>query len=172
MTRQIANRLTYRGAEYYIGGVDLGFVPRGYGIETTAPNTACWRGWWAEFYVVGLRLVLENLHVYNRSGIYPELLNGSKLRRSSYEMPCYRWVNLPVRYTGKVLAYAEIIQGCRIPPGVMYLPPSAFERVLRLDFEDGMLVNKGVEARNPERVQRQGQRPNEAGRGSSPGLLR
>lgn len=141
MTRQIANRLTYRGAEYYIGGVDLGFDPRVYGIETTVPSTACWRGWWAEYYIMGRRLVLENLHVYNRSGIYPELLNGSRLRRDSHEMPCYRWVNLPVRYTGEVLACAEIIQGYRIPPG-MYIPPFAFERVLRLDFEDGMLVDE------------------------------
>lgn len=143
MTAQISNIFKIDGREYDLIGTsnEITFSPRDYGLTPVAPHTACWRGYYYEANIKDDRLVVEHLYVNNSDENYPEI-NGVKPVDEKAESSFFAYynVNLPIIYTGKILAGYGFLR--RYYQHMGFQNPHAYQELMMLTFDMGELVNK------------------------------
>lgn len=161
MTAQIGDIYKYKNREYSIVAMSspINFKPEDYGLEPQSRCTACWNGYWCEYHIENDRLLLKNLFMFNSEGNYP-LLNGVGVVEQTYHEGTsyklgegkpkkvmledhmghreYRNVNLPIKYTGKILVGDGFIRDYYIHMG--YQRAWAYNELLEFVFEKGSLI--------------------------------
>jgi hypothetical protein len=146
MTAQISDKFKYKGEEYSLVAmsIPIDFSPEKYGITPAMESTACRRGYWCEYEISGDGIILKNLNVYSENGKYPEI-NGVKSVKDGgkfhiFGMHTYKNINLPIKYSGKILLGAEFIQDYYIHMG--YQQAWSYKKLIELDFEEGIPIEK------------------------------
>ena len=147
MTRQIGNKLDYRGESYSIVGVcGAGlFRPGDYGIQTTMASTACWDGYRASYAIVDDQLLLRSLLV--NVDAWPPAVNRIEPVRCSpgsdfnYQ---YDTVDLAMPFNGGVVIASDYL-GFKLDIGNslydMGDPPFwHYEFVVEFEFHNGRLI--------------------------------
>lgn len=143
MTAQIHDTFVYRGEGYSLIGEKGGdlFSPTQYGMTPKMISTACWRGFYAtyEFTEVG-ELCLRGATLGMVEGEYKPiggvLPNGGR----------YQNLNVAVPFTGKIRLGRGFIREQYVHGG--FQRPSAYETVIDLTLQDGLVV--GVNDRSDE----------------------
>ena len=161
MTAQIGDIYKYRNKEYSIIAMSapINFRPQDYGLNPQASCTACWNGYWCEYYIEKDTLLLKNLFMFNREGDYPPI-NGVGIIKQTYHEATsyesgakkpkkvmiednfghreYRNVNLPIEYTGNILVGDDFMREYYIHMG--YQRAWAYKKLLEFVFKDGRLI--------------------------------
>ena len=125
--------------------------PSNFGIEPAGTSTANWRGYYSEYSIIGDQLVLTQLTVNSKSEEYPtingveaDLEIGKECYEHEGEERCfsdggvYLDIGLDLSFTGKIRIATDFIDELYVHMG--FQKPSAFETVIDLSFEDGLLV--------------------------------
>ena len=141
MTAQITDRFEYKGKEYSLAALSapIPFAPCQYGLEPHGYSTACYRGFWCEYKIAKGVLALDNFHMYNDEGRYPEF-NGvsvSEPKNDWLGLHFYKGVNLLIPYSGKMLLGREFLEEYYIHMG--YQRPYAYKELIELEFDAGKL---------------------------------
>lgn len=161
MTVQKGDIYKYENKEYSIVAmsVPIKFRPQDYGLNPQSRCTACWKGYWCEYHIIDDMLLLENFFMFNRDGNYP-LFNGIGVVKQTYHEATsyrlydkksekimiednmghrkYRGVNLPIKYTGKILVGDGFIRDYYIL--MEYQWAWAYKTLIEFVFKDGRLI--------------------------------
>ena len=147
MTAQISDSVRVNDITYDLCGVrgEGLFDPEALGIETSAPHTACWRGFVCGYAIANHRLVLDELQLWSEPRRWPEILPlleeffGDRLAaddgRTSINA---RGLACPVPFTGGLLLGDNFVEELRVRLG--FQPAYKYRRVLELTFESGLLL--------------------------------
>lgn len=136
------------------------FDPESFGMKPAGIISAGYRGWWADYAIIGKKLFLMDLFINCADDNYP-MLNGVEAQAPRNEMlrakryskdgaeeavkdvvtnfgyHLYRaWQ--PLDYSGAIEAGANRVVSSL---GGEYMPPWAFGTVLSFSFEDGFLIS-------------------------------
>lgn len=152
-TGQISDVVHYENKTYSLIGL-AGTLPEpsDFGIEPAETSTANWRGYYSEYSIVEDRLVLTQLTVNSRFEEYPSI-NGVEAdldigkdcfehlgeERCFSDGGVYLDIGLDFSFTGKIRIATDFIDELYVHMG--FQKPSAFETVIDLTFEDGLLVD-------------------------------
>ena len=166
MTAQMPDFYKYNGKEYSLVAISeaLNFKPQDYGFEPRPISTDCWRGYWCDYNMSDDELMLQNLYICLEGDEYPDF-NGipvepieyvdrvqlqfredggyeEKLVKSEkyYGYRVYKNINLPIKYTGKILLGDGFIDKYYIHMG--FQRAYAYERLMEFIFEEGILIEK------------------------------
>lgn len=87
MTAQIGDIYKHKNKEYSIVALSapINFKPQDYGLNPQSCCTACWNGYWCEYYIENDILLLKNLFMYNGEGDYPPLNKVEVLKQTYHE---------------------------------------------------------------------------------------
>lgn len=161
MTAQIGDIYKYENKEYNIVALSMPtkFKPEKYGLKTDPSSTACWRGYWCEYNIIKDGLFLETLFLHNNDEDYPTLNGVDVLPQEFIECECYdmkdeKWkktirpayyghrvyknINLPMKYSGKILLGDGFIREYYFHMG--YQQGWAYKRLIELVLKKGKLV--------------------------------
>lgn len=150
MTAQIDDYFLYDDHAYSVAGISAGslFDPAILDIHPMGSSTACWRGYYVEYGLVGRHLTVINLHAnfyeegegYQRmqgpaiNGIVPtDLLPECGGFNNHYEK-----INFHLEYSGGLLLADGFIEELYVHMG--YQSAWKYERVRELVFENGILI--------------------------------
>lgn len=75
MTAQIGDKFTFENGNYELVAIStpIKFNPEDYGITPEWRSTACYRGYWCEYKISNDEIILENLYINSKDGVYPEI---------------------------------------------------------------------------------------------------
>ncbi|MCJ7754489.1 MAG: hypothetical protein MUP13_07980 [Thermoanaerobaculales bacterium] len=149
MTAQVPDTVRINGTNYDLCGVrgEGLFDPKFHGIETSAPNSACWRGCICGYAISNDHLVLDTLQLWSEPDRWRsnrQILDrffGDYLALDD-EQP---WINakglaLLVPFTGGLLLGADFIEELYVQMG--FHPAYKYQHVLELTFETGQLLSQ------------------------------
>ncbi len=165
MTAQIEDCYKHRRKRYSLVAIsdEMTFDPRAYGVIPKGRCTACWRGYWCEYNVTAKGLFLQNLYINSEDEKYPPI-NGVNVSEIEYrdcislsfkdgkvvQTPTkiekhmghreYKNLNIPVKYTGKVLLGNGFLREYYIHMG--FQRSWAYTELIEFEFKDGKLINK------------------------------
>jgi hypothetical protein len=148
MTRQLRDSLRLRESDYSIEGISGNRLlePKSLGLEPVSFLSTCWRGFYAEYAIQDLRLVLVNLYVNlltaNREEVVGPIIEGVKPERPGSSGKAfnnqYHRINKTIDFSGGVLVAREYR-----PQEFDHVGFDAvwnYEKVCELIFDDGVLV--------------------------------
>ncbi|MDR0286536.1 MAG: hypothetical protein LBI03_02340 [Clostridiales bacterium] len=161
MSAQVNDVFVYDNKKYSISAIEnqeMFFDITDVGISPKPCSSACWRGYIAVFSIDGEnRLVLKELNTNSKdeqlpeiNGVKPEFLKLTEknvdalIKKSGYTLllggtVIYTEVNLPIRYSGKLLITKGFIDDYYIHMG--YQSSYAYNEVIELTFKDGICTN-------------------------------
>jgi hypothetical protein len=143
MTAQISDQYTYKRKEYDLVActAPIEIDPNEYGLNPTAPHTACWRGYWCEYGIVAGKLILRTLHIFCGDGCYPDLfgVKAAKTNARGCEME-YRNINQRVDFSGSIVLGRNFIQDYYIHMG--FQQPWAYLSVIELALDKGLVLSE------------------------------
>lgn len=136
MTRQAADRLTWRDQEYLVAGVRPcdPFHPSSVDLQAQAATTANNRGYVCRYSVEDAALYLSRLRLFHPD---PPALNGVAPRCPFPDGPLHLYEDLALRldFTGGLVVVDELVGLPHVVPR-----PWGYARVFELVFEGGKLV--------------------------------
>jgi len=145
MTAQVGDRFIYKEDNYSIVAISnpIQFNPLDYGIKPVACCTACWNGYWCEYYISKKGIMLQNLYINSENDYYPKINNVSPERedKKSFQYMghhLYKNLNIFIEYTGKILIGKGFIKKYYIHMG--YQRAWAYEVLDELIFDKGELI--------------------------------
>lgn len=165
MTAQVEDCYKHRRKRYSLVAIlgDIGFDPKDYGVIPVGRCTACWRGYWCEYNVTSKGLFLQNLYINTEDNKYPPI-KGVNVSDIEYD-DCislsfkdgeviktpsktekhmghreYKNLNIPIRFTGKVLLGSDFIRDYYIHMG--FQRSWAYKELIEFEFKDGKLINR------------------------------
>jgi hypothetical protein len=175
MTGQVHDSFIYEGETYSLVGIDGNdlFIPRYYDLIPFSCCTACWRGYKSTYEVSDSKLYLHELDICLEGDLSPEvaaelaqlyggelpkreqpLLNGvAPIETCTIFSHKYENVKLPISFTGELLIASGFIKDFYIHMG--FQPPSAFEKVFQLIFEEGNLQSVKNISPSKEEIKKQ-----------------
>jgi hypothetical protein len=149
MTGQISDGFRYKDSDFSITGISdekSWFKPTHLGMNPEAPNTACWRGFYARFAISDCRLVLDQLHIFLAGKDYAPIVGptikgvkpkgpgeGNDWFNNHYLDLCY-----PLKYTGRLLLGSGFISQLYVHMGTQL--SWKYEEVHELVFKEGVMV--------------------------------
>jgi hypothetical protein len=149
MTAQVPETVRINGTIYDICGVrgEGLFNPDLYDIETSAPHTACWRGFICGYSVIKDRLLLDTLELWSEPGRWHrnrqalDRLFGERLALDD-EQPRIDAHDLAfaVPFTGGLLLGEDFIRELYVHMG--FHPAYKYKNVLEVTFESGRLLSQ------------------------------
>ena len=153
MTAQVSDGFVYNEKSYGISAIEdvelfsKHFNIKSFGLKPTSPDTACWRGYVAEFAIKNSMLVLNTLETNNgndKNNIIPEI-NGRTPKidkpeglvdgRLDYRKLMYTDIDFPILYTGGILITDGFLMEYYVHMG--FQSPFAYETVIELIFKEG-----------------------------------
>lgn len=140
MSEQIKDPFIWNNNKYiFIGAEDIYalFNPEKYGLNPTAPHTACWKGFVLHFLLKNNKLYLSKLQVYCEDDNYPTINNVNAIKEDS-EFFIYDNLNLELKYTGTVVIGTELLPFFRRKA---FTGPHCFLNTYDLHFSDGVLTS-------------------------------
>lgn len=143
MTAQISDNILYSNNEYSIAAIEKEwpFDPQNYGFQPKPTHTACYRGYYCEYSILGEHLVLSKLRIGLDESKKPTFI-GVEAQKSKYfkfDGFCeYSDVNLPIEYTGGIVIGRDFLQEFYIHMG--FHRPHCYRYVLELLISKGKLV--------------------------------
>lgn len=160
MTGQIHDGFHYRGRDVSIVEIRNGgwFRPSCLDMEPVAPNTACWRGYHAQFALFDSCLVLNALHINlmtkSHRGKRGRTINGVKPkytnRNSEWFNNQYEGIEYRLDYTGSLLLGEGFIRNLYSHGG--FQSKWKFERVFELVFMEGFLLQEWDRSQEMEQL--------------------
>ena len=111
------------------------FDPERYGLQPTAPCTACWKGFIVQFSIQEGQLFLDRVAAHCENGVYPPINGVTPVADGMFHE--YRDIRLPLAYSG------TIVVGRHLDPMYSYSAftgPYAYETTYELTIRDGKLV--------------------------------
>ena len=149
MTGQINDKFNYKGTNYDISAIEFPkkfFEISTLGLAPSPCNTACWRGFKADFAINDNKhLVLVHLSTNKGSlekSAVPKINGKAPISRTdSFGFSLhYKDVNLPLPYSGGVLITNGFIRERYIHMG--FQSPLSYKLVIELKFENGLFVSE------------------------------
>ena len=143
MTAQVPDGYMYEGKEYSIIAMskNINFNIEDFGIQPEYTCTACWRGFAIDYSIEYAKLLLKTIWVSQSGSGYPDV-NGvkvKKLEKRGIFSYVYENVNMPIKYTGKIVIGCGFIDKYYIHMG--FQEAWAYETVLELIFKKGVLLD-------------------------------
>lgn len=145
MTAQIGDKLVFKGDNYSIVAISnpIQFYPQNYGIMPLAFTTACWKGYWCEYYISDKEIVLENLYINSQDNNYPEIKGITPEKDGEKDFlymghHLYKNLGMLIDYTGKIIVGKGFINKYYIHMG--YQRAWAYEVLKELIFDKGVFV--------------------------------
>ncbi|MEZ3513713.1 MAG: hypothetical protein K1W37_00275 [Lachnospiraceae bacterium] len=145
MTAQVGDRFIYKEDNYSIVAISnpIQFNPLDYGIKSVACCTACWNGYWCDYYISKKGIMLQNLYINSENDYYPKINNVSPERENKKSFQymghhLYKNLNIFMEYTGKILIGKGFIKKYYIHMG--YQRAWAYEVLDELIFDKGELI--------------------------------
>ncbi len=148
MTAQISDTYLYKEEKYNIVAFSepLTFRPQDYGLVPQGLSTACYNGYWCEYEITDTGLFLKNLYINTEDDNYPPIngispFNGSRIemkRLSIMGAHLYKEVNLPLSYTGRIVAGRDFLKKYYIHMG--YQRAWSYGILLEFVFDEGRLI--------------------------------
>ncbi len=151
MTAQIPDALLLNDQRLSLVGVNGGglFEPSAFGMHPFSRITSCWRGFVSEYKIVQDNFLLHRLQI-NLDGEAP-LVNGvqSLAPEGGIFNHVYEALDLPVAFTGNLLAAGDFIQELYVHMG--FHPAWKYRKVFELVLnEGGVLETRDVSERMEE----------------------
>ena len=134
------------------------FFPKDFGFSPTRWKTTCMSGFWCRYDVSDAGLVLQDLTILDKNGLYPDL-NGvtcdpPKTTQESMREDLknetapifyhyggwprqYHNIGMALPYSGRILTGAESVRGFYIHLG--YQRPQSYKKLFEFVFEKGVL---------------------------------
>lgn len=154
MTRQIQDTLTwkpyYEGQNYTIFSIRPAsndskstlFNPSEYGLKPDMCGTACYRGCYMKYEVVGNRLILNKLAVYTEGG-YPSI-NGKNAICTNIAEEAEGWpvfheysdLNIPITFTGTLMVGIDLLDHS---PSNCWPTFKSFRTVYQIELVNGVV---------------------------------
>lgn len=159
MTAQVPDSVRVDGTDFDICGVrgEGLFDPAVYGIETSAPHTACWRGFVCCYAVADNRLILDELKLWSEPRRWQDnrpllehffgdrlAINDAETRVDASGLAC------PVPFTGGLLLGDDFVEELHVHIG--FQPGYKYRRVLELTFESGYLLSQSDRSMEMEEI--------------------
>jgi hypothetical protein len=148
MTAQINDRFNYKGKSYRISAIQYPekfFNIKKLKIKHQWINTACRRGYVAEFSIYENNLALTTLMTNVHRKTKPIAINGIMPRididnDKDYEFRewDYQNINLKLNYSGSIIITDGFIRERYVHMG--FQSPFSYEVVIELSFKDGVLI--------------------------------
>jgi len=155
MTAQISDKVIFEDDSYSLLSVKprLNVSPLDFGIKPGWACTACWRGYWCNYFISEDGIFLKDLYVNSANGEYP-LINGVKPRAKDESMghKAYIGINIPILYTGTVRIGRGFIRKYYVHMG--FQSDWKYEEVKDLVFKDGKLVDVIDRSKDMEKARR------------------
>lgn len=149
MTAQVPDSVRICGTDFDICGVrgEGLFDPSVYGIETSAPHTACWRGYLCGYALADRHLVLDELQLWSEPRRWPsvrpllEEFFGDRLEIDEGQTSVNATgLGCPIPFTGGLLLGDDFVEELHVRMG--FQPAYKYRRVLELTFESGLLLSQ------------------------------
>lgn len=150
MTGQMNDSVIYEKKEYsllQVKGNDL-FVPQDYGMDPVSSCTACWRGFFSRYMVKSSRLYLDELTISCED--YPAINGKVPTRKHIPFGHVYENVNLLIPFTGMLQIGANPLRD--FSTEMEFQSPVAFEKVVELKFDTGILKRINDISANVEKM--------------------
>ena len=153
MPAQVQDSIIYGDDSFsIISSTDtIGFHPDDYHMTTAPITSLCLRGYNCEYEIQDGLLYLNDLMICTRDRKYP-LLNGIPPELNDFGA-LYKKIGLPVLYTGKILAGANLISKYFVNVGTQRY--YAYRKVIEFSFENGKLVRITDQSEQAEQVHKQ-----------------
>lgn len=146
MTAQVGDKFTFRGSNYSIVAIStpIRFDPANFGITPMSIVTSCWAGYWCEYDISEKGIVLKNLYINAKDDNYPAIngVEAMKDKKGKFEYMghhLYKDVQIPMKYTGKILVGKDFLREYYIHMG--YQRAWAYQTLVEFIFEDGILLD-------------------------------
>lgn len=146
MTMQIKDSFYHADRDFSIitSSTPLCFDPREFGVIPAPYTTACHRGYWCKYSILGNQLVLQDLSVHSKNNAYPSITNVDAVVEQVHpQFPAnhrvYKDLILPMIYTGKILIGNHSVPTHHIR-GVSGAPWQ-YKFLTELAIENGWLVD-------------------------------
>ncbi len=143
MTGQIPDTLIYNDIEYDIIGVkgEGFFVPEDHGFNLEGMMSCCWRGHVCKYVVEDRKLYLDTLLIlFAKYDSLPEIKGFSSRGEEETFPPPFSNMMLSIPFSGILRLGKDFIHEHYIHMG--FQKPSAFETVLDLTFDEGLLIEE------------------------------
>ena len=161
MTAQITDMFIIDSKEYnFISSSERNaFFPKQFGIVPYWFSTGCYRGYFCEYEIENSELKLKNLFINTEDKKYPDIndmismflpgesrknkINSSKEKKEAKEIAkilgikLYADINIPIKYTGKLLLGNHFLTDYYIHMGIQ--KPWTYEEVKEFNFVNGVL---------------------------------
>jgi hypothetical protein len=150
VTTQVTDSALFQGDRFLVcgaNGTEL-VEPSQFGLKPAMPSTACYRGWMAEYLLIGQQLQLADLYVFHDAGlpINNRKPNGPVINGVSPQDPktplgfncLYKGLDLPLLFTGGLLLGKDLIRDLLGNTGFHAF--WKFEEVHELIFQQGQLT--------------------------------
>ncbi|MBT9155701.1 MAG: Penicillin-binding protein 4* [Firmicutes bacterium] len=138
MTAQIADTFLFKGEPYSLIGMSGGALtePEQFGMEPEMLHTACYRGFYATYELLGDALYLRSLTLREKNGNYRPIRGIKPVKEDC--KATYQGLSVVVAFTGKIRLAKDFIRELYIHMG--YQKPTAFKTVLDVTLEAGRVV--------------------------------
>lgn len=160
MTAQIGDSFWFKNHEYSIVAMSepLCFRPQDYGIIPIGVSTDCRAGFWCEYEISDVGIILENFYVHAKEDYYPAV-NGvtpfeeddGQFQYMGYHL--YKGVHIKMPYTGKIVAGKDFLRDYYIHMG--YQRAWAYRELKEFVFEEGALTDVIDHSRKAEELREQ-----------------
>ena len=145
MTGQIPDKLIFTGKKFDLVGVkgEGLYEPLDFGLTPKSPHTANWRGFVSTYEVSDDFLIFKELQVSieDEKESYPLINNIKPISRKEGLIHLdYKNLNLKTNFSGKILIAKAFIDSMYVHMG--FQSPIAFETVIELEFNEGILTNQ------------------------------
>ncbi len=152
MTGQEPDRFYYKDQRLDLVGIkgsDL-TIPSNLGIETYSSSTSCWRGYIMRYKIIEKQLILDGFWFNSKNDDLPQI-NGVKPIKTPDVKPesgdwmsfmfKFEYKNLSMRigFSGSIWLAKDFIGSEYVHMG--FQSPSAYKKVLKFDFENGIIIN-------------------------------
>ncbi|GAA0134923.1 hypothetical protein YSY43_17630 [Paenibacillus sp. YSY-4.3] len=140
MTAQISDEIIYQGHSYSLIGIEKEwpFDPKKHGFKPIMISTACWRGYYSKYAIVGMDLLLSEF----TTGLEDDPPVWRDIRAKKVDRVGEAWtynnVNLELDYSGGIIIARNFIREFYLHMG--FHCPHCYEIVCELIFEKGKLV--------------------------------
>ncbi len=139
MTMQVKDAFILEKEVYSIiaASSQIPFHPTDYGITPMDCCTACWTGYWCDYGVTQQQIMLKSLYINSKDENYPEIHGVLPLENIKNYMGhhAYKNVNLPIDYTGKILAGKDFIDA------FIWYPAWSYRVLKEFHFDHGELAD-------------------------------
>ena len=151
-TDQISDNFIIKGNNYSLIGITGGGLasPTQFGMTAEMIHTACYRGYYATYEIMGEYLYLRKFTLREKYGNYLPISGVSPMINKEGYQATYSDLNVFVEFTGRIRLAKDLVGNLYARSG--HQSPSAFKTVLDLTLKNGQVVEVKDRSEEMEKI--------------------